>query len=423
MRSGWGLGDEGLADRDPLLGLDATPMSVWQWFAVAIAVGLNALDGFDVLSISFAAPGIAKAWHLNRADLGIVLSMELIGMAAGSLVLGRMADRYGRRPVILTCLLTLFAGMTLAATSQSVWQLCLWRILTGLGVGGMLAAVNAATAEFANARWRSLCVSMMVIGYPVGSVIGGTICAALLRHSDWRVVFEVGAAATALFIPLTLFWVPETPAFLALPRHQDGATATSITELFKKGLRWTTILITLAYFMHFASHYFILKWAPKIVADMGFAQSSAAGVLVQAQIGGTVGGVIFGLLSQKISLRGLTISALCGAGAMLILFGHGQADLNALSWMAFATVMFTNSGIVGLYAMLALVFPTHVRATGTGFVIGVGRGAAALAPILVGWLFNQGQGLQVVTVAMAGASLIAAVALLGVRYYAPLDVA
>ena len=398
-------------------------MAPWQWVVVAIATGLNALDGFDVLSISFAAPGIAKAWHLNRADLGIVLSMELIGMAGGSLLLGRMADRYGRRPVILACLLAMLAGMTLAATSQSVWQLSVWRVLTGLGVGGMLAAVNAVTAEVSNARWRSLCVSMMVIGYPIGSVIGGTFAATLLRQGDWRVVFEVGAAATAAFIPLVVFWLPETPAFLALPLHHDGGTRTSMTELFKHGLRWTTVLITLAYFMHFSSHYFILKWAPKIVADMGFAQSAAAGVLVQAQIGGTIGGVVFGLLSQKISLRGLTISALCGAAVMLVVFGHGQANLSELSWMAFSTVMFTNSGIVGLYAMLARVYPTALRGTGTGFVIGVGRGAAALAPMLVGWLFNQGQGLQVVAAVMAGAALIAAVALLGVRYDAPLDVA
>ena len=145
-----------------------------QWLAVLVTVGLNAMDGFDVLSISFASPGIAKDWGLAKDTLGWVLSMELIGMALGSVLLGGVADKIGRRPTILGCLLAMSVGMFGASRAGGVATLLVWRLLTGVGIGGMLASINAAAAELSNQRWRSLAVSLMVIGYPVGGVIGGT---------------------------------------------------------------------------------------------------------------------------------------------------------------------------------------------------------------------------------------------------------
>src|SRR5687767_15417777 len=129
--------------RDPRDIIATAPMSHVQVLVVAITVVLNALDGFDVLSISFASPGIAAEWGIDRAQLGIVLSMELIGMAIGSVLLGGVADRIGRRPTILGCLVTMAFGMFMATTVTSLGQLAAWRVLTGLGIGGMLAAINA----------------------------------------------------------------------------------------------------------------------------------------------------------------------------------------------------------------------------------------------------------------------------------------
>jgi len=153
--------------------IDDGAMGVAQWVAVLVTVGLNALDGFDVLSISFASPGIAREWGIDKAILGWVLSMELLGMAAGSLLLGGVADKIGRRPTILGCLVAMAAGMFGAAYAHSVSGLLPWRLLTGLGIGGTLAAINAAAAELSNRRYRSFAMALMVIGYPIGGVIGG----------------------------------------------------------------------------------------------------------------------------------------------------------------------------------------------------------------------------------------------------------
>ncbi len=177
------VGKERGAEGTDILG--PLPMSRLQIAVVAITVGLNGLDSFDVLAISFASPGITSDWGIDRAALGFVLAMELIGMAIGSILLGNLADRIGRRTTMLACLVVMALGMFMATTAQDVTSLSIWRVLTGLGIGGMLAATNAVAAEFSNARRRRLCLALMVIGFPLGAVIGGAIAAQLLDGGHW----------------------------------------------------------------------------------------------------------------------------------------------------------------------------------------------------------------------------------------------
>src|SRR5688572_25032337 len=372
---------------DPRDIISTSPMSRLQVVVVAITVALNALDGFDVLSISFASPGIADEWGIDRAALGIVLSMELIGMAIGSIALGGVADRIGRRPTILGCLTVMAVGMFMATTATGLVGLSIWRIITGLGIGGMLAAINAVAAEFSNSRRRHLSVSLMSIGYPLGAVAGGIVAAQLLRGNDWRAVFYFGAAVTAVLIPVVFFVMPESIHWLAskqpagalekinrgLSRMDRAAVATlpvtsadvrrgSIADIFAPGLVATTAIVTLAYFFHITTFYFIVKWVPKIVVDLGFAASSAAGVLVWTNVGGATGGAVFGLLTQRFGVKALTIGVLCLSTVMVILFGRTPPDLQRLSFICAVAGFCTNAGIVGLYAIIAQAFPTHVRA-------------------------------------------------------------
>ncbi|MFN4098122.1 MAG: MFS transporter, partial [Sphingomonas sp.] len=149
-------------------------------------------------------------------------SMELIGMALGSLTLGRLADTAGRRNTILLCLCLMTVGMLGAASAGGVIALSAWRVLTGLGIGGMLAAINAAAAEAANARYRPLAVVVMAGGYPVGTVLGGLVSARLLQQFDWQSVFLFGALWSSLMILVTWWRVPESIAFLA-DRQPPGA--------------------------------------------------------------------------------------------------------------------------------------------------------------------------------------------------------
>lgn len=423
--------------KDPRTIVDQAPMSWLQIAAVAITVGLNALDGFDVLSISFASPGIAAEWGVERAALGVILSMELIGMAVGSVLLGGVADRIGRRRMILACLVTMMTGMAMASRATGITDLSIWRVLTGLGIGGMLATVNAVTAEFANAARRNTCLAVMAIGYPLGAVGGGKVAALLLNGGDWRAVFEFGAIVTACFIPLVWVFVPESIHYL-VDRRPEGALARinrtltrmrhptvdglpeptaaerkrSVTDIFSPALLRTTILLTLGYFAHCVTFYFILKWSPKIVVDLGFIPSAAAGVLVWTNVGGATGGAIFGLVAQRVDLKRLTLIALGLSSVTVALFGAaGATMLTMLSALACISGFFTNAAIVGYYTIFARAYPTHVRATGTGFVVGVGRGGAALSPILAGFLFAGGISLAGVAIVLACGSLVSLAAL------------
>ena len=419
--------------------LDRSPMRPLQITAVAICVLLNAVDGFDVLAISFASPGIASEWGIERAALGIVLSMELIGMAVGSVVIGPIADRYGRRPIILACLVFMTAGMFATAQASSVIELSAYRLGTGLGIGGMLAVINAMTAEYANARYRPMAVIIMASGYPLGAVLGGAVVSNMLVSFDWRVVFVFGGVVTALCIPLVYWLLPESVAFLAGQNRPNAlnkinailarighaaadtlppATAkTSVTELFSEDLRRQTLVLTVAYFCHIMTFYFIIKWIPKLVVDMGHAASEAGGVLVWANLGGLAGCVAMGVLSRSFNVKRLILILLVGSAAMVAFFGQGQqSDLTELATLAGIAGFFTNGVIVGLYALFAHVFPTNVRAGGTGFVIGMGRGGSALGPVVAGFMFAMSFGLDSVALLMSIGSIIALVAISFLRF-------
>ena len=313
--------------------LDDVPMTRLQIAAVVLCVALNAIDGFDVLAISFAAPGIAAEWGISRGALGIVLAMELIGMAAGSVVLGSIADNLGRRPIILGCLVVMASGMYLASQATSVNALLATRFVTGVGIGGMLATTNAMVAEYSNARHRNFNVVLMATGYPVGIIIGGSLATILLAHFDWRAVFILGAAMTGVLLPAIWFLMPESISYLAQKKRPDALAqinriltrmghavleqlpaseekSTGWRDLFSPQLARTTILLTTAYLAHIITFYFILKWIPNIVVDMEYSPASAGGILVWANVGGAVGSVLLGGLTHYFRLRSLIITAL-----------------------------------------------------------------------------------------------------------------
>jgi benzoate transport len=444
---------------DPRELIAKSPMNTRQVLVVAITVALNALDGFDVLSISFASPGIAAEWKIDRAALGFVLSMELIGMALGSIFLGSLADKIGRRPTVLGCLVVMATGMFMATTSTGILgglvtpvvglfgvdvdprlaDLSVWRIITGLGIGGMLAAINAVVAEFSNTRRRHLNVAIMSIGYPVGAALGGFITSTGLELSEWRSVFYFGATVTVVMIPIVLFLMPESVHWLArkqpagaldrinrtmtllghptvaeLPAVSADVRKRSSGDLFKAPLLVTTVLATMAYFFHITTFYYIVKWVPTIVVGMGFAPSSAGYVLSWLNVGGATGGTVLGLLSQRFSVKALTITVMLLSTVAVALFGRSPADLTKLILICMVSGFCTNAAITGMYAIFAQAFPTHVRASGTGVAVGVGRGGSVLAPIIAGFLFTS-YALPTVSLLMGLGSLIAAIVLLNLR--------
>jgi MFS family permease len=429
-------------------------MTTMQVVIIGITIFLNALDGFDVLSISFASPGIRAEWGLGQQGLGFVLSAELIGMALGSIFLGGVADKIGRRPTVLGCLVVMAVGMYMATSSGFVVggvvepiysifvpgdvdprlaDLATWRIVTGLGIGGMLAAINAVAAEFSSQKRRDISVAIMSIGYPVGAAAGGFITSAGLELSEWRSVFQFGAIVTTVLIPIVFFLMPESVHWLArkqpknalerinrtlkkigyasvaaLPAVTEEVRKRSVKDIFQGSLLPVSVIVTIAYFFHITTFYFIVKYVPTLVVDMDFQASEAGRVLSWLNVGGATGGTVVGLLAMRYNVKFITVGVMLVSTVMVTLFGRAPADLTTLILICMACGFFTNGAITGMYALFARVFPTHVRAFGTGFAVGVGRGGSVLAPNLAAALFAANLGVPTVSMIMALGSLAAA---------------
>ena len=394
--------------------IEQTPMGARQWIVVILMVLLNALDGFDVLSSAFAAPGITADWGIARPALGVVLSAELLGMGFGSVLLGGAADRYGRKYTMIACLVLMAIGMYLASVATAVQPMVAYRFLTGIGIGGMLTTTNAVVAESTNTRCRSVAIAVYVAGYPLGAIIGGIAASEwLLPSYSWHAVFLFGAVVTAVLIPIILALVPETAAYLVtkrnlvgvnrtlaafgkpavsdLPAVVTGAAKPRVTDILANPkLRPVTLLLAFGYTFHCITFYYILKFGVQIVSDYppGYPPAQAATVLTYANIGGFLGSALFGFVMARLGVRWPTALMLLIGAMMVAWFGTGRDTLSAWQWATMIAGFFTNAAISGYYAAFARGFPAYARATGTGFALGIGRLGAAGSPLLAGTLFG-----------------------------------
>ena len=398
--------------------LEEGAMSRFQWVAVAICVMLVMLDGFDVLVMAFTAASVAAEWKLNGAQLGLLFSAGLFGMAAGSLFVAPLADRLGRQPVILLCLVVITVGMLLSAMAESHMQLVALRGLTGVGIGGMLASVGIITAEYSSLKWRSTCVALQATGYPIGATLGGLAAAWLLQHYGWRSVFTFGGLATAAMIPVVLWRLPESVDFLIarrpkgaleklnrivalmgrpllsqLPERAGGGAAAqgnAVAGLFKDGLARPTLMLWSAFFLLMFSVYFSLSWTPKLLVQAGLSaqQGVTGGVLIN--LGGIVGGSLFGALAVRMRLAHITVGAFLVYAVFTALFGAVSGALGLAFAVAFGMGVFLFASMAGLYAFAPVTYPAAVRATGLGWAIGIGRIGAIVAPLTAGMLLDGG---------------------------------
>lgn len=419
---------------NPITVINDASMNWRQWAVVVMMVLLNALDGFDVLSSAFAAPGISAEWGIERAALGVVLSAELVGMGFGSVLLGGTADKFGRKSTMIACLVLMAGGMWMAGHSVGVTDMVAYRFITGIGIGGMLAATNAVTAESSNTKWRRTAIAAYVAGYPLGAIIGGVAASEwLLPTYGWRGVFDFGAIVTATLIPIVVLIIPETAAYHASKGNLEGVNKTlrafakpsidslppvvagdakpKVTDILSNPqLRPVTLLLAFGYMFHTITFYYILKFAVQIVADYppGYPPSEAATVLTWANVGGFAGSLLFGFVMGRLGIRWPTALALLIGSVMVASFGLGRETLSGWQWATILTGFFTNAAISGYYAAFARGFPAYARATGTGFVLGIGRLGAAGSPLIAGALFTLlgNDELLTVSVIMAMGSVV-----------------
>lgn len=427
--------------------LDAAPMSPYQWMVVGLCVLLNTLDGFDVMAMAFTAGAVGEDFALSGTQIGLLLSAGLVGMALGSLLLAPLADTWGRRGVVLGCVALAGAGMLGSALAPTALTLGATRVVTGLGVGGILACTNVVASEFSNDRRRGLAIGIYTAGYGVGATIGGLAAITLQESFGWRGVFWTGTVLTLGALVLLAALLPESVdhqvhrgrasdlprvnrvlvrmrqeplASLAdgLPDPADAADgsgpppARQVGSLLAGPLRRPTLLVWLAFFATMFGFYFVNSWTPTLLSRAGLSPDQAASAGMALALGGAAGSVLYGLVTAgRAPRRVLVVFTVLAAFAMVAL-------VLSISVLALALVVgvvvgaLVNGCVAGLYTVTPGLYDARVRGTGMGWGIGVGRIGAILAPLLTGRLVDAGWSATQLYVGAACVLLVAAGAVL-----------
>lgn len=382
---------------------------------IAICWIINMLDGFDVLAIAYTAPTITEEWQLASGQLGVVLSAGLIGMALGALFIAPLADRFGRKKVILYSLTLIGLAMLATAMANSIGSLIVARIITGLGVGGLLASLNTMVAEYSPDSRRNLAISFLQSGYPIGALAGGLIAAPLIPLFGWEMVFIVGGVASLLMVVVVLMFLPESLHYLtarrpenalqqvnriltklkhsavsALPEVEGEAPPPAVKEIFSPLLKSSTLLLWASFFMSMLTLYFLLLWTPQIIVNAGLPKEQ--GILVGATLngGGLVGMLLLGHFSERFGLHRLIVLFFLFGAVTMVAFALVQVSVFLLLLLAFLLGFFTVGGMIGLYSVAAGLYPTTLRTTGLGWGIGIGRIGAIMGPNVAGVLMDMG---------------------------------
>lgn len=387
------------------------PMGRWQIGAITFCLAINLADGFDLLVITYAGLLLTREWGLEPSQLGVLLSVGMIGLACGSMFLAPLADRFGRRRLVLGGLLLATVGMTGSALSQNLGQLIAARVVTGLAIGLMAVCLLVLAAEYSNDRRRGLSVGMVTTGFAVGGILAGGAASLLIEPYGWRSLFVVGAVLTAVLLLLGLRYLPESIDYLLAARPPDALprlnrilvsmgrtpveelppapvspTKVAVEELFRGRNAARTLLIWLALFIAQGLFYFASLWTPTLLLQSGLStQQGISGGLLYS-VGSLAGAVLFGLLAIWVEPRKLVIVFFAVSALSLLAYSFSLTALAAAMIMAVVVGILVNGTTAGLGVVVTIIYPAAARATGVGVAVAVSRLGAVLSPLFAGFL-------------------------------------
>lgn len=356
-----------------------------QWSIIAVCFFCNMLDGMDVLIISFTAPVIATQWKISPEALGLVFSSGLIGMTLGAVALAPFADRYGRKLLMLLAALLMSGSIYLTSWATSLESLMVFRLLSGLGIGIMMATSAALTAEVVPSKTRGFWVSLIVAGYPVGAVLTGLISASFIGKYGWEQLYVLAGGVSLIALPVLYFFLKESAVF----KEVKAEKFVSPSGLFTSNYRYNTLKLWLSLFLCFATLYYLISWIPKLASNAGLPLELAIYAGTVFNSGAVFGILVQGYLSTKFGLTKVVGNLLILS--MLFLVGFGLFKGSAVLLVILFLLGFgVQGGFVGLYAIAASLYTTQIRATGVGWSIGLGRIGGIIGPVVGGILVAAG---------------------------------
>ena len=379
---------------------------------------INMQDGFDLLSIAFAASSISKQWGLSQSSLGLVFSASLMGMLIGATFISPYADKVGRKPMIIMGLLLSGIGMIWAGMSADVKWLFTGRLITGIGVGAIIASINTLASEYATDENRSSMIALLQLGFPIGAFASGYLCLWILDIATWRHIFFLGAVFSFIFIPV-VFFLPASKDYSKL-NHQNHERAGifKLQEVLTVDYRYKTFLICLSFLLLLMTLYFLLSWVPKLFVDLGYSDSEGnrAGRLIN--LIGMAGIIAIGYLALKFNMTKLSAMFLVSLAVLMTFISFYSPSVFILTLLVATLGFFTHGAMIGLYSTVPTLFPAQLRATGTGVAIGVSRLGAVAGPALAGYLLQWGVEPQKLFLIFGLPALVGAVCIYKLRHHA-----
>jgi AAHS family 4-hydroxybenzoate transporter-like MFS transporter len=414
--------------------IDQQAFSTLQKRLLALCFLVVAIDGFDTASIGFIAPALRAEWGLSAAALAPLFGAGLFGLMAGALLLGPLADRFGRKPVLLVSVA--FFGLTsvLSSFSTDLTTLLVLRFLTGLGLGGAMPTTITLTSEYCPHKRRASLVTLMFCGFTIGSALGGLVAAQLLASVGWRGILVIGGVLPLLLVPALLCALPESLRWMVL-QGRDGSTiarriagpgaalpalrvsdvkekGSPVTQLFRPGLIGGTLLLWLTFFMSLLIIYLLSSWLPTILNGAGHSLSQASFISSAFQIGGTAGAIMLGRWMDRYRPHRVLAIAYLAASVCIVAVGVVTDNVPLLVLAVFGVGFGISGSQVGANALAAAFYPTTSRATGVSWASAVGRSGSVLGSMVGGALLAAQLNTATIFLMLAVPAVLAALALL-----------
>ncbi len=397
--------------------VDDRPLSTFQVRVICLCALVVGLDGFDAQALGFVAPALGKDLHLVPGALGPVFGASLFGVMVGSLLLGALADYFGRKWLVVAGVVVFALGSLATSQASSVSDLVILRFVTGLGLGGVLPNTIALTGEYAPQRRRTLLIMLMFMTVSLGSAIGGSVAAKLITAYGWRIIFVIGGVLPLILCPVLIAWLPESLSLLALDgRKNDRVRALLmridpsasfpadarftiveesgkgflLPQLFTKRRLVLTLLLWVMFFMNMLDIYFLNSWLPTLAHGVGLDVQAAIAVGVAFQLGGMLGTVGLGLLIERLGFDRVLFLTYVAGFVSIVTIGFAGAALPILVPAVFVAGVAVIGGQIGCNAYAARIYPTYIRATGLGWALGIGRFGSILG-VTIGGLMLAAQ--------------------------------
>ncbi|MHA3982105.1 aromatic acid/H+ symport family MFS transporter [Acinetobacter venetianus] len=393
--------------------IDQAKFTPFHWTILLWCLLIIIFDGYDLVIYGVVLPLLMQEWSLTSVQAGMLASTALCGMMFGAMLFGALADKIGRKNVILICV-TFFSGFTfLGAFASSPFEFGILRFLAGLGIGGVMPNLVALTSEYAPKRIRSTLVGTMFSGYAIGGILSALIGSYLVESQGWQIMFLI-AGIPLLLLPAIWKFLPESLTFLVktgkteqahriiqkispeqtitsstrLTLNDDNVpTGSSVKGLFQQGRAFNTLMFWVLFFMCLLMVYALSSWLPKLMLAAGYSLGKSILFLLALNVGAMIGSIGGGILSDKFHLKPVIMGMLMAGVVALVGLGF-----NSPAYVLYGLVTVAGAATIGtsilLYSYVAQFYPLSVRSTGIGCASGVGRIGAIVGPILTGMLLT-----------------------------------